>query len=145
MTRSTLFLLALATLGAGPMLAQRPAPSPLPSPKADKPEDISARLIGTWQGPYQADQASPGTLKLAIAKEAEQWKVTLQVQTDQPIDAAEVRDFTVDGNQVTWAQDVMGMECKTTAMLENGNLKGTTECSQGGAVAITATFVMIKV
>ena len=79
-----------------------------------------------------------------IGKEAGVWKVTLQVQSDQPIDVAEVRDFKLDGSQISWAQDIMGMECRTQAMLENGTLKGGTECSQGGAVAISATFVMLK-
>jgi hypothetical protein len=135
MIRTTSFALGLALLAAAPLGAQVPAP---------KTDDIGPKLIGTWEGPYQSDQASPGTLRLVIGKEADAWKVTLQVQSDQPIDAAEVRDFKVDGSQVSWAQDIMGMECKTLANLESGTLKGTTECSQGGAVAITATFVMLK-
>jgi hypothetical protein len=123
------------------MLAAAPANAQVPTPKTD---DISPQLIGTWEGPYQADQAPPGALRLVIGKEAGAWKVTLQVQSDQPIDAADVRDFKVEGAQISWVQDIMGMECKTQAMLENGTLKGGTECSQGGAVAITATFVMLK-
>ena len=123
------------------MFAAAPAPAQVPTPKTD---DLSPRLIGTWEGPYQSDQAPPGALRLVIGKEAGVWKVTLQVQSDQPIDVAEVRDFKLDGSQISWAQDIMGMECRTQAMLENGTLKGGTECSQGGAVAISATFVMLK-
>lgn len=134
---------ALSLLGAGTALAQQPTKSPLPQPKADQP-DISKDLMGTWQGPYQSDQAPPGQLKLTVAKEAGQWKVTLGVLTDQPIDAADVREFKVDGSEVSWVQDIMGMECRTHAALESGSLKGTTECSQGGSVAITASFVLIK-
>ena len=135
MTRSLTVTFALLALAAAPALAQVPAP---------KTEDIGPKLIGTWEGPYQSDQAPPGNLRLVIAKEAGAWKVTLQVQTDQPIDAAEVRDFKVDGAQISWVQDIMGMECKSQANLESGTLKGGTECAQGGAVAITATFVMLK-
>jgi hypothetical protein len=135
MIRSASVMFGGLLLAAAPMYAQVPVP---------KTDDMGPKLIGTWEGPYQSDQASPGTLKLVIGKEEGVWKVTLQVQTDQPIDAAEVRDFKVDGAQVSWVQDIMGMECRTQAALESGTLKGGTECSQGGAVAITATFVMLK-
>ncbi len=123
------------------LLATAPAHAQVPTPRTD---DMGPKLMGTWEGPYQSDQAPPGFLKLVIGKEASAWKVTLQVQADQPIDAAEVRDFKVDGAQISWSQDIMGMECRSQAALESGTLKGGTECSQGGAVAITATFVMLK-
>jgi hypothetical protein len=135
MIRSASVMFGMLMLAVAPMSAQ------VPTPKTD---DISPKLIGTWEGPYQSDQAAPGSLKLVIGKEIGVWKVTLQVQTDQPIDAAEVRDFKVEGAEVSWLQDIMGMECRTQAALESGTLKGGTECSQGGAVAITATFVMLK-
>ena len=135
MIRSASVMLGLLVLVAAPARAQ------VPTPKTD---DLTPKLLGTWEGPNQSDQAPPGALRLVIGKEAGAWKVTLQVQSDQPIDAAEVRDFKLDAAQVSWAQDIMGMECRTLANYENGTLKGTTECSQGGAVAITATFVMLK-
>ena len=135
MIRSASVMFGLLVFAAAPGRAQVPAP---------KTDDITSKLLGTWEGPYQSDQAPPGALRLVIGKEAGAWKVTLQVQSDQPIDAADVRDFKLEGAQVSWAQDIMGMECKTLANYENSTLKGTTECSQGGAVAITATFVMLK-
>ena len=135
MTRFATITFGLLILAAAPARAQVPAP---------KTDDLGSKLIGTWEGPYQSDQAPPGVLRLVIGKEDGIWKVTLQVQTDQPIDAAEVRDFKLEGPQISWSQDIMGMECKSQAALENGTLKGGTECSQGGAVAITATFVMLK-
>jgi hypothetical protein len=55
-----------------------------------------------------------------------------------------VRDFTVDEEKISWTQDIMGMECKSTAKLVGGGLKGDTDCSQNGAVVITATFLLIK-
>jgi len=123
------------------VLAAAPARAQVATPQTD---GLTPKLLGTWEGPYQSDQAPPGALRLIIGKEAGAWKVTLQVQSDQPIDAAEVRDFKLEGPQISWIQDIMGMECKTLANYENSTLKGTTECSQGGAVAITATFVMLK-
>lgn len=136
MTRIAALAVALTALTAVPALAQVRQP-----PKA---EDIGPKIIGTWQGPYQSDQAPPGGLKLVIAKEGAAWKVSMGVVSDQPIDAAEVRDFKVAGNEITWVQDIMGMECKSLATLENGTLKGSSECAQGGVVAVTATFVLLK-
>ena len=135
MIRPAAAVLGLLLLAAAPVHAQVPAP---------KTEDIGPKLLGVWEGPYQSDQVPPGALRLSIEKEAGAWKVSLQVQSDQPVDAADVRDFTVEGAQISWIQDISGMECKSQATLENGTLKGGTECSQGGAVAITATFVMLK-
>ena len=135
MTRSLTVTFGLLVLAAAPALAQVPTP---------KTEDISPKLVGTWEGPYQSEQAPPGNLRLTIAKEAGAWKVSLSVVADQPVDAAEVRDFKLDGSQLSWAQDIMGMECKSQANLESGTLKGGTECAQGGSVVVTATFVMLK-
>lgn len=136
MVRFATVALALSALGAAPASAQvRPMP---------KTEDITPQLLGTWQGPYQSEQAPPGGLKLVIAKEAAAWKVTLAVLADQPIDAAEVREFKLEGTEITWVQDIMNMQCKTLAHLTEGMLKGGTECSEGGAVTITATFVLLK-
>ena len=137
MIRFATLTLALSALGFGPAAAQvRPMP---------KTDDITPKLLGTWEGPYQSEQAPPGGIKLVIAKEGAAWKVTLGVVSDQPIDAAEVRDFKVEGNEITWAQDIADMQCKTLAHLTAaGTLTGGTECSQAGNVAITATFVLLK-
>jgi hypothetical protein len=137
MIRFTTLTLALSALGFGPAAAQvRPEP---------KTDDITPKLLGTWEGPYQSEQAPPGGLKLVIAKEGAAWKVTLAVVSDQPIDAAEVRDFKVEGNEITWVQDIMDMQCKSLARLTAGNtLTGGSECSQAGTVSITATFVLLK-
>ena len=137
MIRFATLAVGLAVLGFSPAAAQVK-----PEPKTD---DISPKLLGTWQGPYQSEQAPPGGLKLVIAMEGAVWKVTLAVVADEPIDAAEVREFKVEGNEITWTQDIMDMTCKTLAHLTAGStLTGGTECSQGGTVAITATFVLLK-
>jgi len=137
MIRFATLALALSALGFGPVAAQVRL-----MPKTD---DITPKLLGTWEGPYQSEQAPPGGLKLVIAKEGAVWKVTLAVVSDQPIDAAEVRDFKVEGNEITWVQDIMDMQCKTLVHLTAvGTLTGGSECSQAGTVAITATFVLLK-
>jgi len=134
MIRSAYRALALLALTTGTVAAQQPATP-----------DISRQLLGTWEGPYQSEAVPPGSLKLTVAKgEKQEWKVTLTVISDQPPAAGDVTDFTVQGNTVSWAQDIAEMQCKSTATLVAGVLKGTAECSQGGAVVVTATFLLGK-
>lgn len=104
---------------------------------------LEKQLIGTWEGPYQSDQAPPGGLRLVIARDST-WKVTLGVISDQEIPAGEVNEFRVDGGRISWVQDIMGMICRSSAELSAGTLRGESNCEQGGAVAITATFVLLK-
>ena len=120
---------------AGAAQAQSP-----PAPTAD----ISKQLVGTWEGPYQSEAVPPGNLKLVVAREANQWKASLAIMTEQPPAAGELRDFAVEGDSVSWVQDVDTMTCKSVAKLVAGMLKGDAECSQGGAVVLTATFLLEK-
>jgi hypothetical protein len=120
---------------AGAAQAQNPA-----APAAD----ISQQLVGTWEGPYQSEAVPPGNLKLVVSREANQWKVSLAIITEQPPAAGELRDFAVEGNSVSWVQDVDEMTCRSVAKLVAGMLKGDAECSQGGAVVLTATFLLEK-
>ena len=126
--------LALVVLRGGSVAAQTPA--------APAPADISARLIGTWEGPYQSDMAPPGGIRLVVARENGAWMVTIAVISDQELPSSEVTDFKVDGGVVSWTQSIAGIECRTQAMIENGVLKGQTECGGEGGVAITATFLL---
>jgi hypothetical protein len=86
----------------------------------------------------------PGTLKLIIAKEQDAWKVSLTVISDEPPPTGEVKEFAVEGNAVSWTQEIAEMVCASKATLVAGVLKGTAECSQGGAVVVTATFLLGK-
>lgn len=134
MNRTLPLALALLAMGAASARAQTPAGP-----------DVSKQLIGTWEGPYQSESVPPGTLKLSIAKgEKQEWKVTMVVISDDPPPAGEVKDFVVDGGTVSWTQDIADMVCASKATLVAGVLKGTAECSQGGAVVVTATFLLGK-
>jgi hypothetical protein len=126
--------LAALALTAGVAAAQQPAAP-----------DISKQLLGTWEGPYQSEAAPPGSLRLTVAKgDKNEWKVTMIVLSDQPPPAGDIQEFTVQGNTLSWSQDIADMQCKSTAQLVAGVLKGTAECSQGGAVTLTATFLLAK-
>ncbi len=134
------FLSAAALLAATALPATAQAPTPRPSPT---PASVEKLLIGTWEGPYQSDQAPPGGLRLVIAKDP-QWKATLGVISDQEVPPGEVQEFKVEGEHLSWVQEIAGMVCRTSASLDSGTLKGDTSCEQGGVVAITASFVLLK-
>ena len=129
--------LALLVFLAAPAAAQSPSPKPTPATNAEKP------FLGTWEGPYQSEQAAPGEIRLVISRDTA-LKASLTVMSDQPIEAGEVRELKVEDHVLSWVQDIMGMTCRASAMINAGTLKGETVCEQGGAVAITATWVLVK-
>ena len=111
---------AVCVLPAG---AQKSQPTPADSAKA--------KFAGTWEGTYQSDHAPDGGMRLTVARDSV-WKATLDISADQPIPTREVTDFEVDGNNVYWNQELMGMPCKSSAVLVDGTLKGETNCGHGG-------------
>lgn len=136
MIRTMTAALAFVVLGSSIAAAQTPA--------APAVTDISEKLLGTWEGPYQSDAAPPGGIRLVVAKENGSWKVSLAVLSDQELPTSEVIDFKVEGGVVSWTQGIAGLDCRSQATVENGVLKGGTECSQGGGAPITATFLLQK-
>lgn len=128
---------ALLVLLAAPVAAQSPAPKPVAPTAAEKP------FMGTWEGPYTSEQAAPGELRLVISKDTT-LKASLTVMSDQPIEAGETRELKIEDGVISWVQDIMGMVCKASAMVNAGTLKGETVCEQGGAVAITAAWVLVR-
>ena len=132
------FLSAAALLAATALPASAQAPKPAPAPTAQQKQ-----LIGTWEGPYVSEQAAPGSLRLVIARDSV-WKLTLEVVADQALAVGEAREIKVDGTTVSWVQDIMEMTCKAEGTIVAGTLKGGTTCEQGGQVAITASWVLLK-
>lgn len=137
MIRIALLTISLIALAGGNAAAQAPTKAPA------KP-DVSRQLLGVWEGPYQSEAVPPGSLKLTVARDQATWKVTLEVISDQPPVAGEVQNFTVEGSTISWMQVIADMECHSTATLVAGILKGAAECTQAGAVAVTASFLLEK-
>jgi hypothetical protein len=129
---------ALLALGAVPASAQSPAPKPSPAAAA-----VEKQLIGTWEGPYSSEQVPPGSLRLVLTRESA-WKAVMSVVSDQPIDAGEVTDFKLEGTTLSWSQIIADMTCHVSAELVNGTIKGESSCEQGGQVAVTASWVLLK-
>jgi hypothetical protein len=132
MRRTTFLAFALATLSIPALEAQ------VPTPRNPGPD-----LLGVWEGPYQSEAVPPGNLKLTVGRNANrEWQVTLEIYADQPPEAGAVREFKVEEGRISWAQDVAGMNCVSTATMVAGVMKGTAECWQNGTVVVTATFLL---
>ncbi len=105
--------------------------------------DQAAQALGVWEGPYQSEMVPPGTLKLTIVRDSTRaLQATLEIFSDQPPPAGPVKDFKLEGNKISWSQEIAEMVCLSSGTITSGVLKGSAECSQNGAVVVTATFLL---
>src|SRR5438552_1115270 len=82
-----------------PAFAQSSGPTSSPM-TADK------NLVGAWEGPYSADHGPPGSIRLTIVRDST-WKASMElVAGGEPVPTT-IRDFRVDGNSVSWTQELM--------------------------------------
>ncbi|HEX8946230.1 MAG TPA: hypothetical protein VF785_24045 [Gemmatimonadaceae bacterium] len=124
-------VLFLATVGATPSLAQSAKP-------ASADDKVAAKFIGEWEGAYQTDHGPSGPISMRFAKDSA-WKVTEEIISGSQTIPTLIANVSVDGNTIAWTQDLMGMSCKTSAVLDGEQLKGTTQCEH-----VSMTMVMRK-
>ena len=116
--------IALCLLVCGvPLAAQHPTP-------ALTAADVNKLLIGTWAGPYSADHGPPGGITLNIARDTA-WKVSMELLAGGELVPTTIRDFKVEGTNVAWSQDLMGMSCRAAVVVTHDALRGETECGNG--------------
>ena len=113
---------AILIASAMPVFAQ--SPSPKPTPAADKPP---ASFVGEWEGAYQTDHGPGGPMSLRITKDTA-WRATADVISGSQTIPNVITNVSVDGNTIGWTQEIMGMTCKASAVLDGVELKGTTDC-----------------
>jgi hypothetical protein len=87
-------------------------------------------FIGDWEGAYQTDHGPNGPMSVRISKDSA-WKATAEVISGSQTIPTRISNVSVDGNTIAWTQEIMGMSCKTTAVLDGQDLKGSTECEHG--------------
>lgn len=131
MYRRIAAVLFLATVGAKPSLAQSAKP-------ASADDKVAAKFIGEWEGAYQTDHGPSGPVSMRFAKDSA-WKVTEEIISGSQTIPTAIANVSVDGNTIAWTQDLMGMSCKTSAVLDGEQLKGTTQCEH-----VSMTMVMHK-
>lgn len=119
--------------------------APLGSSSLISPPSQAAAVIGVWEGPYQSEAVPPGSLKLTVVRDSTRaLQATLEVFSDSPPPVGPVKDFKLEGNKVSWSQEIAEMVCLSSGTITSGVMKGTAECSQNGAVVVTATFLLEK-
>jgi hypothetical protein len=87
-------------------------------------------FIGDWEGAYQTDHGPNGPMSVRISKDSA-WKATAEVISGSQTIPTRISNVSVDGNTIAWTQEIMGMSCKTTAVIDGQDLKGSTECEHG--------------
>lgn len=118
---------AMTAVFVGLVLAAAPAAAQS-SPKVGSADAKAVtNFVGEWEGAYQTDHGPNGPMSMRISKDSA-WKATAEVVSGSQTIPTRISDVSVDGNTITWAQEIMGMSCKTSAILDGAELKGTTDC-----------------
>jgi hypothetical protein len=123
----------IGLLASAPVRGQSPAPKP-----AVAGDKATASFVGDWEGAYQTDHGPGGPMSMRITKDTA-WKATAEILSGSQTIPTRVSAISVDGNTIVWTQELMGMSCKASAVLDGAELKGTTECEHG-----SMTMVMRK-
>jgi hypothetical protein len=114
-------------LTAVPVLAQSA------SAKSTTADKATASFVGEWEGAYQTDHGPGGPMSLRITKDSA-WKATMDLISGSQTVPNTITNVSADGNTIAWTQELMGMTCKASAVLDGLELKGTTDC---GHVSMT--------
>ena len=114
-------------------------PSSAQRPKANAAPDSAKALVGSWEGSYLSDHAPTGAMKLVISKDSVLKVSSLAMTMGNDMPVIPTRNFTVSTTDISWTQDMMGMACEATAILKNGQMKGTIVCAHA-----SVTFTLSK-
>ena len=68
-------------------------------------------------------------MKLVISKDSVLKVSSLAMTMGNDMPVIPTRNFTVSPTDISWTQDMMGMACEATAILKNGQMKGTIVCA----------------
>ena len=113
--------LLLAVAVSSPALAQ--------AGKTNATPDSAKALIGSWEGSYTSDHAPTGAMKLTISKDSVLKVSSLAMAMGNEMPAISTHNFAVTSTDISWTQDMMGMSCEATAILKNGQMRGTIVCA----------------
>jgi hypothetical protein len=114
-------------------------PSSAQSGKLNAAPDSAKALIGSWEGSYVSDHAPTGAMKLVIGKDSVLKVSSLAMTMGNDMPVIPTRNLVVSSTDISWTQDMMGMSCEATAILKNGQMKGTIVCAHA-----SVTFTLNK-
>lgn len=96
---------------------------------------MHARLFGSWTGTLSSHQGAPTRLSMSIGRDSMR-SVSLNMNAEQPMRLGAAKDFAVNGDKLTWTQDLAGAPCRATAVVTAAKgsapeeLKGTMACER---------------
>jgi hypothetical protein len=129
----------IAALTIAALLASAAAHAQSPTSKPVVGGDkATVSFVGEWEGTYQTDHGPGGPMSMRITKDSI-WKATAEILSGSQTIPTRVTSVLVDGNTIAWTQELMGMSCKASAVLDGAEMRGTTECEHG-----SMTMVMRK-
>jgi hypothetical protein len=144
LVRRGLGALGLVTVLGAAAARSATAQSAGAAPAADAPG--SAKLVGSWEGPFTTDGPS-GTMSVKVTKNGAAWQVAPALTSGEvPPPAAEPSEIKANGNVISWKQ-VYGeydVVFKATLSEDGGQLTGTIEASQGGTYVGGGTFTLSR-
>src|SRR5262249_14403633 len=90
---------------------------------------LTTLFVGVWDGRLVPDHGPTGGMQVTIARDSA-WKVSIEMaHSDQPI-ANRVTDVKTDGKKMSWSQDVMGMTCNSSVIVNGEKMTGEAACGQ---------------
>jgi hypothetical protein len=129
----------IAAITIAVLLVSVPVRAQLPTSKpAVGGDKATISFVGEWEGTYQTNHGPGGSMSMRIAKDSI-WKATAEVLSGSQAMPTRITNVSVEGNTITWTQELMGMSCKASAVVDGAELKGTTACEHG-----SMTMVMRK-
>ena len=78
-------------------------------------------------------------MKLVIGKDTVLKVSSLAMTMGNDMPVIPTRNFVVSPTDISWTQDMMGMSCEATAILKNGQMRGTIVCAHA-----SVTFTLNK-
>jgi hypothetical protein len=92
-----------------------------------EPDSTVKKFAGVWEGSFTSDHGAGG-MRLQLGHDST-WKASITFVMQDPM-SSEGTSVRVEGNRVSWNQEVMGMSCQSAATLVGAALKGEVTCAQ---------------
>ncbi|MEP6780215.1 MAG: hypothetical protein ABJC26_10020 [Gemmatimonadaceae bacterium] len=104
-----------------------------------KHDSTAAHLLGTWDGTIVTDHTAESPLRIVMSHSP---GPTIAVQMNvngQIVSGGPSSNIRLDGNTLSWTQNLMDEDCKASGTFSEGAFKGEFSCPHG-----TGSFIVKK-
>ena len=92
-------------------------------------DSLTTRFVGVWDGSFVTNHGPGGGMQVTVARDTA-WKVSIEMAHDDQAIPTRVTDVKVIGKTISWTQDVMGMTCAASAVVDGTSMTGDATCGQ---------------